>query len=126
MGAVPLLRVTEPRLSYARHLAGLNSHSILSAGGCCKAALCLWTKCSLCSLGETCSHFDCTTGCDKLIPAGKLMSPKHLAHPSAPQSAQRATHPGHTPNTAGHWDPGSFTFQGPNVAARLAKGPGHH
>lgn len=27
MGAVPLLRVTEPRLSYARHLAGLNSHS---------------------------------------------------------------------------------------------------
>lgn len=81
------------RLSHApaaQHLAGLNSHSgeeFLSAGGCCKAVLCLPIECSMCSLSEMCSHFDCIIGCDKLIPARKLMSPKHLAHPSPPQSA---------------------------------------
>lgn len=69
----------------AQHLAGLNSHSgaeSLSVGGCGKAVLCLLVECSLCSLSEMYSPSDCLIGCDRPVPAKKLMSPKHLAHPS--------------------------------------------
>lgn len=48
------------------------------------------------------SRSDHIMGCDSLIPAGKLMSPEHLAHPSPPQPApHHAAHPGHAPRAAG-------------------------
>lgn len=48
------------------------------------------------------SRSDHVMGCDSLIPAGKLMSPEHLAHPSPPQPApHHAAHPGHAPRASG-------------------------
>lgn len=48
------------------------------------------------------SRSDHVMGCDSLIPAGKLMSPEHLAHPSPPQPApHHAAHPTH-PGLLGH------------------------
>lgn len=48
------------------------------------------------------SRSDHVMGCDRLIPAGKLMSPEHLAHPSPPQPApHHAAHPGHAPRASG-------------------------